>query len=405
MTAKLTDVRVQSLKPKATRYEIWDPAAPGFGVRVTPKGIKSFVYLYRFEGLARRMTIGRYPKLSLSKARLKYANAKAALDDKGKDPGRGLVEGRAASRIAPTVIQLVDEYIEKWAMPRKRSWKEDKRLLAYDVIPVLGRKKAAEVTRRDIRLLLDGIIDRGAPITANRVLAVVRKMFRFAVSRDIVPNNPCEAVEAPAKEASRDRVLSEPEIQTLWQSLNSNKLKMTELVRMSLRMILVTGQRKGEVVSARWDEMDLAAGWWTIPGEKAKNGLPHRVPLSPFALELLKQIRKLSSDSEFLFPSAHGNKAIRHDAVSKAVRRDESALNVEHFTPHDLRRTAASQMASAGISRLVISKILNHVDSSVTAVYDRHSYDKDKRKALNAWARQLDTITSGKKASNVVSIK
>ena len=393
MTAKLTDVRVQSLKPKATRYEVWDPAAAGFGVRVTPKGIKSFVYLYRFEGLARRMTIGRYPQLSLSKARLKYASAKAALDDKGIDPGRGLVEGRAASRIAPTVIQLVDEYIEKWAMPRKRSWKEDKRLLAYDVIPILGRKKAAEVTRRDIRLLLDGIIDRGAPITANRVLAVVRKMFRFAVSRDIVPNNPCEAVEAPAKEASRDRVLSEPEIQTLWQSLNSNKLKMTEPVRMSLRMILVTGQRKGEIVSARWDEMDLAAGWWTIPGEKAKNGLPHRVPLSPLALELLKQIRKLSSDSEFLFPSTHGNKAIRHDAVSKAVRRDESTLNVEHFTPHDLRRTAASQMASAGITRLVISKILNHVDSSVTAVYDRHSYDKDKRKALNAWARQLDTIT------------
>jgi len=405
MTAKLTDVRVQSLKPKATRYEVWDPAAAGFGVRVTPKGIKSFVYLYRFEGLARRMTIGRYPQLSLSKARLKYASAKAALDDKGIDPGRGLVEGRAASRIAPTVIQLVDEYIEKWAMPRKRSWKEDKRLLAHDVIPVLGRKKAAEVTRRDIRLLLDGIIDRGAPITANRVLAVVRKMFRFAVSRDIVPNNPCEAVEAPAKEASRDRVLSEPEIQTLWQSLNSNKLKMTEPVRLSLRMILVTGQRKGEVVSARWDEMDLAAGWWTIPGEKAKNGLPHRVPLSPLALELLKQIRKLSSDSEFLFPSAHGNKTIRHDAVSKAVRRDESALNVEHFTPHDLRRTAASQMASAGISRLVISKILNHVDSSVTAVYDRHSYDKDKRKALNAWARHLDTITSGKKASKVVNIR
>ncbi|MCH8136970.1 MAG: DUF4102 domain-containing protein, partial [Proteobacteria bacterium] len=172
MTAKLTDIRVQSLKPKKARYEVWDPAAPGFGVRVTPKGIKSFVYLYRFDKLPRRMTIGRYPQLSLSKARLKYAEAKAILEDKGTDPGKTVVEGRAASRIAPTVIQLVDEYIEKWAMPRKRSWKEDKRLLAYDVIPILGRKKAAAVTRRDIRLLLDRIIERGAPITANRVLAV-----------------------------------------------------------------------------------------------------------------------------------------------------------------------------------------------------------------------------------------
>ena len=405
MTAKLTDVRVQSLKPKATRYEVWDPAAPGFGVRVTPKGIKSFVYLYRFEGLARRMTIGRYPQLSLSNARLRYAAAKAALEDKGVDPGKTLVEGRAASRLAPTVIQLADEYIEKWALPRKRSWKEDRRLLTHDVIPVLGRKKAASVTRRDIRLLLDDIVERGAPITANRVLAVTRKMFRFAVSRDIVPNNPCEAIEAPAKESSRERVLSEPELKTLWKNLDGDALSMSEPVRIALRMMLVTGQRKGEVVGARWDEVDLGAGWWTIPAEKAKNGLPHRVPLSPLALTLLRRAQELSGDSEYLFPSARGVKPIRDDAISKAVRRDDAILNIVHFTPHDLRRTAASHMASAGVSRLVISKILNHVDRGVTAVYDRHSYDSDKRAALNAWSRQLESITSGKKASKVVNIK
>lgn len=405
MTAKLTDVRVQSLKPKASRYEVWDPAAPGFGVRVTPKGIKSFVYLYRYEGLARRMTLGRYPQLSLSNARVKYAKAKAALEVKGTDPGRSLVEGRAASRAAPTVSQLVDEYIEKWAIPRKRSWKEDKRLLEHDVIPALGRKKAASITRRDIRLLLDSIIERGAPIAANRVLAVVRKMFRFAVSRDIVPSNPCEAIEAPAKESSRERVLSKQELATLWQRMASDELKMSETVRMALRLMLATGQRKGEVVGSHWNEFDLKTGWWTVPPEKSKNGLPHRVPLSPLALTLLKRIRELSGDSELLFPSPRGNKPIRDDAVSKAVRRDETALGVDHFTPHDLRRTAASQMASAGISRLVISKILNHVDSGVTAVYDRHGYDKEKRQALNAWGRQLESIVSGKKASKVVNIK
>ena len=405
MATKLTDVRVQSLKAKAARYEVWDPAAPGFGVRVTPKGIKRFVYLYRFEGLPRRMTIGRYPKLSLSKARLQYATAKAALEDKGIDPGKGLVEGRTESRAAPSVSQLVDEYIQKWAIPRKRSWKEDKRLLTHDVIPALGRKKAAAVTRRDVRLLLDSIIERGAPVTANRVLAVVRKMFRFAVSRDIVPNNPCEAIEAPAKEASRDRVLSEPELKVLWKRLEAQELTMSEPVRMALRMMLITVQRKGEVVGARWDEFDLKSGWWTIPADKAKNGLPHRVPLSPLALSWLKEVRRLSADNEFLFPSPHGDKPIRDDAVSKAVRRDEGALKVAHFTPHDLRRTAASHMASSGTSRLVISKILNHVDSGVTAVYDRHSYDKEKRKELNTWARRLESITSGKKAGKVVKIK
>jgi integrase len=405
MAAKLTDVRVQSLKPKTKRYEVWDSAAPGFGVRVTPKGVKSFVYLYRFDGLPRRMTLGRYPKLSLAKARMQYAAAKATLEEEGTDPGQSLVSKRAASRLAPTVSQLVDEYIEKWAMPRKRSWKEDKRLLEHDVVPSLGRKKAATVTRRDIRLLLDGIIDRGAPITANRVLAVVRKMFRFAVSRDIVPSNPCEAIEAPAKESSRERVLSESELKTVWNGLQSKELSMSEPVKMALRLMLVTGQRKGEVVSARWNEIDLKAGWWTIPPEKAKNGLPHRVPLSPLALTLLKEIRELSGDSQFLLPSSQGDKSIRDDAVSKAVRRNEAQLKVAHFTPHDLRRTAASHMASSGISRLVISKILNHVDRGVTAVYDRHSYDREKRTALNAWSRHLDTITSGKKTSKVVNIK
>ncbi len=405
MATKLTDLRIRSLKPKSTRYEVWDPAAPGFGVRVTPRGIKSFVYLYRFEGLAKRMTIGRYPKLSLSTARIQYAIAKAALDDKGIDPGKGLVEGRAASRLAPTVSQLVDEYMEKWAKPRKRSWKEDRRLLDHDVIPTLGRKKAATVTRRDIRLLLDNITERGALVVANRVLAVVRKMFRFAVSRDIVPSNPCEAIEAPAKETSRDRVLSEQELKTLWKRLESKKLKMTEPARMVLRMMLVTGQRKGEIINARWDEFDLKSGWWTIPADKAKNGLPHRVPLSPLVLTLLRQIRKLSANSEFLFPSTRGNKPIRDDAISKAVRRDEVELKIAHFTPHDLRRTAASHMASDSVPRLVISKILNHVDSGVTAVYDRHSYDTEKRKALNAWARRLESITSGKKAQKVVNIK
>ena len=404
MTAKLTDVRVKSLKPKDVRYEVWDPAAPGFGVRITPKGIKSFVFVYRFDGKSRRMTIGRYPKLKLAQARIKYAEAKAELEEKGVDPGKTVVDSRAAARQSPTVSQLADEYMEKWAKPRKRSWKEDRRLLDHDVIPAIGRRKAKTVKRRDIRLMLDEIIERGAPITANRVLAVVRKMFRFAISRDIVQVNPCEAIEAPAKESSRERVLSESEIKTLWHKLDSDALHMSDGVRMVFRFMLATGQRKGEVVGAGWDEIDLAAGWWTIPEEKAKNGLPHRVPLSPLALKLLREIREASGNSDFLFPSSQGNKPIRDDAISKAVRRNESELNIPHFTPHDLRRTVASQMASTGTPRLVISKILNHVDSGVTAVYDRHSYDADKRKALNAWARQLDAITSGKKASKVVSI-
>ena len=171
-----------------------------------------------------------------------------------------------------------------------------------------------------------------------------------------------------------------------------------------MQLMLATAQRRTEVVTAKWSDIDLKGGWWTIPETVAKNKMPHRVPLSPLGLQLLRTAKKDSDDSDFVFPNASGKAPIRADAISKAVRRDESKLKVAHFTPHDLRRTAASQMASAGTPRLTIGKILNHVESGVTATYDRHSYDQEKRKALNMWSRRLTSITTGKKAE-VVELK
>lgn len=403
---RLTDRAVKLLKARSERYEVWDSSSPGFGVRVSPAGRKSFVYLYRFEGRPRRMTLGVYAssghqRASLARARTLYANAREMLEEEGRDPGTELVTQKRARREAATVNDLADEYLEKWAKPRKRSWKEDERLLNSNVLPFIGRKKAADVMRRDIVLILDTIIDRGAPISANRTLAVVRKMFRFGITRDLVPHNPCEAVQAPGKENQRDRVLSADEIAAVWKLLKGTDLDMTAGTRCCLQLILVTAQRRREVVQARWADIDLAAGWWVIPETVAKNKLPHRVPLSPLAIRLLKAAKKAAGVSEQVFPNPSDSGPIRDDAVSKAVRRNEARFEIPHFTPHDLRRTAASQMASAGTSRLTIGKILNHIESGVTAVYDRHSYDAEKRKGLIAWGRKLEQITKGKSAKVV----
>jgi len=399
-----TDRGVRLLKPRSERYEAWDSLTPGFGVRVSPAGRKTFFWLHRFEGRPRRMTFGTYPRLSLTKARARQAKAREMLEEEGKDPGSELVKTKRANREAPTVNDLADEYMEKWAKPRKRSWKKDERMLKSDVLPFIGRKKAADVTRRDILLILDTVMERGAPISANRTLAVVRKMFRFGLSRDLVPHNPCEAVQAPAKENQRDRVLSIPEIKTFWTTLEKKDLDMTAAIRLCLQLMLATAQRRREVVTAKWADFDLTSGWWTIPEEIAKNNLPHRVPLSPLACRLLKVAKKDADDTVYVFPNPGGTVPIRDDVVSKAVRRNESVFGLDHFTPHDLRRTAASQMASMGTPRLTIGKILNHVEPGVTAVYDRHSYDQEKRKALNAWARKLESIISGKKAK-VIELK
>jgi integrase len=176
---------------------------------------------------------------------------------------------------------------------------------------------------------------------------------------------------------------------------------------LALKFQLVTAQRKGEVAAAEWAEMDLASGWWTIPAEKSKNKLPHRVPLSPLAIGLLTLAKEAAGNSPWVFPSPRdgGKKKIADTAIDRAVRNNRKIFGVDDFTPHDLRRTAASHMTGVGISRLVVAKILNHMESGITAVYDRHSYDPEKKRALDAWARVLDEIINGKAADNVIDMQ
>ncbi len=395
---KLTDMLLRNLKPQAQRYLVWGDH--GLGVRVSPKGKKSFVYMYRHEGKARFLTLGDYPRMTLADAHKAHAEAMKKVEE-GIDPGAEAVAERAEDRRAPTMDVLADEYLEKWAKPRKRSWREDERILKKDVLPEWGRRKAREITRRDVIRLLDGIVDRGAGIMANRTLAAIRKMFNFAVSRDIVPISPCLAVRSPAPEQRRDRVLTTDEIRALWHGLEG--AKMAEGTKFALKLQLVTAQRKVEIVSATWEEIDLTDKWWTIPPEKAKNKMAHRVPLSPLALELLQAAKNIAGDSPWIFPSPQTDRHITPEAVDHALRRP----GLEHlgftFWVHDLRRSAASHMTSLGISRLVVGKLLNHAERGVTSTYDRHSYDKEKRQALETWGRKLKTIIEGTK-SNVVSM-
>lgn len=219
---KFTDRKVLNLKPKVERYEVFE--GNGLGIRVTPKGTKSWVMVYRFQGKSRRMTLGKYPKMTVATAHKEFGRALDLLDHE-VDPGTARVDENSETRKAPTVEGLVSEYMEKWAKPRKRSWAKDQSLLENDVIPVWGKRKANDITRRDVIKLLDKIVDRGAPIQANRTLAVVRKMFNFAISRDIVDVSPCAAVKAPAPENRRDRVLGKEEIKTFWLALDKAQQK------------------------------------------------------------------------------------------------------------------------------------------------------------------------------------
>ena len=309
MAKRFTDAQLKGLKPQKQRVILYEDGGRGFGLRIEPSGRKSFFLEYRFgEGKERRnrvYTIGQYPKITLTQAR-SIASQCLAQVEKSIDPATQKQTTKIANRNALTVGDLVEEYIEKWAkvQKKKKSWKEDERLLRKDIIPAMGRKKAKDIRRRDIVLLLDEIVDRGAAITANRVLAVTRKMFNFAVGRDIIDASPCVQIPAPAKENGRERNLSEDEIKIFWEKLDD--AKMSQEIRFALKFLLVTAQRKSEVITAEWKEFDFKNKWWTIPAEKAKNKQTHRVPLTTMAIEILNEIKRITGKYQFVFASPVG---------------------------------------------------------------------------------------------------
>jgi len=411
MSKKFTKFKLDALKSKGKRFILFEQGGKGFGIRVEPSGRRTFFFEYRFDDKNRMFTIGPYPKASLTQARAMAAKLKEQVES-GTDPGAEKREILWADKTAFTVKDLSDEYLEKWAKPRKteKSYKEDMRILQKDVIPAWGHRKAKDIKRRDVVLLLDTIVDRGSPVAANRTLAVVRRMFNFSVERDILEISPCFRIRAPTKEKSRERILSEDEIKILWAGLElDSNVSMVSEMKLALKLMLVSAQRKGEILRSEWSEFDLDAGWWKMPGEKTKNKKEHRIPLSPLALEILEEAQQTAKDSRWVFPSPFGpNKRgtsktpglhpLTGPAVDRALRRTLNTFEIEHFTPHDLRRTAASLIIGTGIPRVIVKKLLNHADSDVTGIYDRHPYDSEKQQAMLAWDKKLRSIFKGKKA-------
>ena len=413
----LTDRHLRTLRATARARDIHDTQQRGLIARVLPSGIVQFSVRYRYQGKQRRLKLGEYPAVSLQLARKRARSAQASIDD-GHDPA-GERQAAKAER-TDTVGALAEDYLKKHARKRKRSADEDERILNADVLPAWRDKSVRDLTRRDVRALVEDVADR-APIMANRVLALVRKMLNFAVDHDWLEGNPAARVQKPAREVARERVLTDEELRRVWRVL-SNPPSTTDkpapgrarakgadedpLCPISaplaalLKVRLLTAQRGGEVMRMRWTDLDLDSKWWTIPGTDTKNGEPHRVPLTERALELIRGQQKEDDDREYVFV---GQGASLRDRAKKAPAALARVLGID-FRGHDLRRTAATRMAEAGIPRDHIAKVLNHVEGGprATRVYDRHTYDREKRLALETWARALKGIMEKTNDANVV---
>ncbi len=401
MKLRLNRKTIESLKPDATLKTVFDDRIPGFHVRVTPRGVKTFAIFCTIRGRQRNYTIGRVEDWLLEDARTKALEVRRAAA-KGIDAAAE----KHRERHAETFGELAGQYMKE-AKKHKKSWREDERIIGTYLNPKLKNIKANQVERSEVRRLLKNIAER-APIQANRVLAVIRRVYNWGIydaEIEGVTVNPCDRMKAPAKAKRRDRVLSAPEIKQLWKKFEAEKSAVSNIFKLRL----LTAQRGNEIVGMQWKEIELESRWWVVPQERSKNGMAHRVWLSDPVVKILEDARKENEarskkhgQSEWVFPGKDPNKHLVETRARVTALKDnaETEDEIAHWTPHDLRRSAASMMTGTplNVPRLVVGKILNHAEPGVTAVYDRHSYDREKREALDKWARRLMVIVSSLKA-------
>ncbi len=422
MAKDLTVKALENFKPGSARREVPDGHTRGLFYVLQPSGSASWAFRYRIAGKPKKLTLGPYPALDLRAARQMASEAAQSLA-RGDDPAATKKEAKIAARAADEpdrdfVETVVETFIERYAkkQTREKSWRETDRLLKREVVDAWRGRRLSAIKRADVHDLLDKIVDRGAPIAANRTLAALRRMCAWAVERGIVEVSPCEKVRAPASETTRDRVLTDDELRAAWAAFDSAGWPFGPLAQ----LLLLTGQRLREVAEARWPEIDREARTWTIPKERAKNGVAHEVPLSEAALRILAALPRIEAGGRsagFLFTTT-GHSAVSGFARAKAgferamlvAQHGDDPDKVEapkHWTLHDLRRTAASGMAGLGIAPHVVEAVLNHKSGSikgVSAVYNRYNYAEEKRAALEAWGRYLETLICGAPAANVVEL-
>ena len=362
-------------------------------------GRKTFVLMYRTGGRRRRMKLGTYPALGLAKARQQAFGVLGAVE-RGEDPA----EKRKQDRNAGTFEELAQLYLEMHARPNKKpaSIKEDTRILDTYLLPAWGRRKFQSITRSDVIHLLDEVkFKRGAPVMANRVKALASTIFNFAARKALVPEtfaNPCANVEQPTKEKSRDRVLSDDEIKALLKDLE-NRAEPTASI---YRLVLLTGQRPGEVKALRWCDID-GENIWTIPATETKNHREHKVPLSFHALAVIERLRPLTGDGEFVFAAPGGGHIQWLQKMSQRIQKNTGF----NFRPHDLRRTCATNLSKLGVDDFTIARILNHSwpMGQMTAIYNRWDRLPKMEQALQKWGAKLEAIVTGEGAAKVVTFK
>lgn len=431
----LTDAKIKGLKaPAGQRLEFPDELVPGLRLRVTASS-KTWILRQRLGGKVRTVTLGPFgdgkAALSLSKARTAAHDVQGRAEEGALPVASVRASGADGKRVSDAIDLFMRRHAqEKVKRPESYRWMFDK----Y-VVPHFGDWQTAAVTRRDLADFLDVIADKHGMTTARRVGGLCKRLWRFALSRDLIVTDPAAGVILPGAEVQRDRALEDREIRALWTATDpANKVEgLNKAGRPRphpsdypwgpyFRLLLLTGQRRGEVAAMRWDAVDLDAGTWALSAAETKSDRAHLVPLPKMAVDLLRTLPrhkiKASDGSEALSPWVLTTNGIApvggyskpkgwlDAAMLEVLGKEKSDAELPDWRVHDLRRTVSTNLARLGVDPFVRRRVLNHALSGVDAIYDRFDYLDAKRVALSKWADALAAIVDDRPVgANVVELK
>jgi integrase len=389
---KITNAVLERLKPPAVgQVDYFDSAYPGLALRITAKGVKSWTYFGRVHGKIKRATLGRYPDLSLAKARRKAGETADAMRQ-GIDPAAAKRAQRAAVR--DNFEGVLTEWLKR-DQAENRSHAEVKRLIERETLPAWRGRLMSTITRRDVLDCIDAVVDRGSPIMARRLHAHLHRLFRWSVGRGIITANPMEGMEKPGSETQRDRVLSDAELASVWRAAEKVGWPFGPVVR----LLILTGARRQEIGGLRWEE--IFGDKIELSGSRTKVGEAHTIPLSTVALDVIATLPRIGN-SAYLFTTT-GKTPVSgwtrsKELLDKAIIEFNDGRALSDWRLHDLRRTVATGLQRLGVGLQVTEAVLGHVGGSragIVGVYQRHEYAEEKKAALEAWGRFVQDMLTG----------
>ena len=375
----LTELAVRKAKPAGKRYDLFDASVRGLGLRVATSGTKSWFMMRRFNGRMLRTTFGRYPELPLAIARLKAPGVLA-------DMANGQTAGQRKTDLFRVIL---DEWLKKDQAQNKSA--HQVRVAMYKhALPAFGSMPVASITKRDVNRLIDKIVDAGSPIAANRVLAFTKRFFSWCKERDILELSPAEAIRAPSKEKTRDRVLTLEEMKKFWVACDQISYPWGPI----FQLLLLTGARLREVAQASWDEISIVDRTLDLPARRTKNGRSHQIQLSVQAMNIIQALPKVEGQG-LLFTT---NRTTAVSGFSKVKKRLDIMSGVSDWRYHDLRRSFATHSTERlGISPVIADKILNHATGQVrgvAAIYQHGEYLEERRIALQRWGDFIEDLVA-----------